>query len=179
MNFSRFKFIIIVILLAISLAGFTFWANLYVGIMALLLALLMIYSHFKQGNIVPALMALRNGNIPAAEQALASIKRPDYLSKRYQGYYYFASGLVDFYHKRIAQGCENLEKALTFGLKNKTELSITHLNIAQGAYMQKDYEKSRKHMELCQAQNPTDLHIKQRLEELAKYLDQNQNQSNS
>lgn len=162
-------------LLAISLAGFVLWSSVKIGILALAFAALILYSHFRQGNIIPALMALRNGNIPGAEEALASIKRPDFLSKRYQAYYYFVSGLIDFYYKRIAEGCANLEKAVDLGLKNKTELSITHLNIAQGAYMQKDYEKSRKHMELCMAQNPSDLHVKQRLEELEQLLNKQNN----
>lgn len=171
MNFSRFKFLLIVILLAISLAAFVLWNSVGIGLLALAFASLILYAHFRQGNIIPALMALRNGNIAKAEEALASIKRPDLLSKRYQAYYHFAFGLVDFYHKRIPEGCTNLEKALECGLKNKTELAITHLNIAQGAYMQGQKDKSKQHMELCIAQNPTDLHIKQRLEELAKLLE--------
>jgi hypothetical protein len=136
-------------------------------------AFLLAWGHFRYGSIIAVLWALRKGDVEKAGVLLANIRRPQWLSRRYQAYYYFALGLVSFYKKELNEGALHFQKALDLGLSGKQELAITHLNLAHASYLQKDFAATRAHIDLVHAQNVEDLYLKERVAELEKQL-QNQ-----
>ena len=98
------------------------------------------------------------------------MRRPDWLTRRYQAYYYFALSLVSFYKKQLEEGAAHFQKALDLGLRGKQELAITHLNLAHAAYLQQNFTAARAHIDLVNAQKVDDLYLKERVVELEKQL---------
>lgn len=151
--------------------------------------LFMLLGHFRYGNIVQALLALRKGDIAKAEGILQQIKRPDWLSKRYQGLYHFAWGLIQT-HK--SQSAENegqkqsilaaaegaFRMSLEKGLKGKHELAIVYLNLGHIAYSKGEYDEADKQLEHIGSLGKQDLFMEERIEELRMAINKRKGQLN-
>jgi hypothetical protein len=133
-------------------------------------ASILLLGHFKHGPILKVLLCLRRGNIAQAETLLNAIKRPQWLSKRYQAYYHFALALVASHQQDIISASEHSEAALAYGLLHDKEVGILYYNQARVAYEQKAFEKAKLHLEALKTLEIKDLHLKQRVEELDKAL---------
>ncbi len=166
----RFRFFLIILLLVSGTAAvFVYFAWAAAGILWATAALLL-YGHFRHGTIIPALWALRKGDVERAGEQLALIKRPEWLTRRYRAYYFFAMGLVGFYHKRFEDGANFLKEAIQQGLSGKNELAIAYLNLAHAAFLQKNYAEAQEFLEKTTQAGSDDLYLKQRVEELQQAL---------
>ncbi|BDS10627.1 hypothetical protein [Aureispira anguillae] len=139
---------------------FAFWAT----------ALILLMGHFRHGPMLSILFALRKGNIPQAEQLLNSIKRPEWLSPRYQAYYHFAMALVASHQQDIDTAEKHSEIALKINLLQNKEKGILLYNLARVSFEKKDWENSNVKLQQLKDLGVDDLHLKKRIEELETAL---------
>lgn len=141
---------------------FAFWATAFILLMG----------HFRHGPMLGILVALRKGNIPQAEQLINSIKRPNWLSPRYQAYYHFANALIASHHQDVDAAATHSNTALELGYLHTKEKGILLYNLARVAFERKEWNRSRE--QLIQLKNLPikDLHLKKRVEELEQALHQ-------
>ncbi len=135
-----------------------------------LTALILLFGHFRHGPMLSVLGNLRKGKIKKAQELIDTIKRPDWLSGRYKGYYYFAQSLLATFSQDIEKAESNAVKALEEGNLPDIEKGILYYNLARAAYEKKQYDKSRTHLSSLNDVVITDLHLKKRIEELNKAL---------
>lgn len=148
---------------------FAFWGT----------AVILLVGHFKYGPILGALMALRKGNVAESEQLLNSIKRPQWLSPRYQAYYHFATALVASHQQDIDSAEVHSLKALEIGLLQHQEQAILLYNLARVAFERKEWDKSQTNLQKLQSLSIEDLHLKKRMQELENALKNIQNAKNN
>lgn len=145
-----------------SFVTFAFWAT----------AVILLMSHFRHGPMLGILLALRKGDIPQAEQLINSIKRPTWLSPRYQAYYQFANALVASHHQDVDAAEQYSKTALELGYLHVKEKGILMYNLARVAFERKDWEKSKTQLAALKELSVEDLHLKKRIEELEHALKQ-------
>jgi tetratricopeptide (TPR) repeat protein len=129
-------------------------------------ALIMLLGHFRYGPMVSILLALRQGKIARADELLQSIKRPNWLSNRYQGYYYFAQSLVATHQKDVDSATSYANLALKINTLHDKERAILVYNLARMAYEHGDYAQAQQHYLTLQGLSVEDLHLKKRVAEL-------------
>ncbi len=169
---ARGRFLLILLLIIGGIVSISFLGGWTVPLLMWSVALLLWFSHFRYGSIVGVLFALQKGDLAKAENLLTQIRNPRLLSPRYRGYYYFAKGLICFYQKDLEQGSQFLRQAISEGLSGKQELGIVYLNLAHAAFQQQDKPASREYLRQAKAQELSDLHLRQRIEELDLVLQQ-------
>ncbi len=144
--------------------------NLVSGIALLSAAAILLLGHFRHGAILSVLAALRNGNISKAQELIQSIKRPDWLSQRFKGYYYFSLSLIATYSQDATAAEENASKALEIGNLPVSEQGILYYNLARAAYEKQDWTAAKRHLATLENISTPDLHLKQRIAELQEAL---------
>ena len=65
-----------------------------------------------------------------AGKSLDRIKQPQYLVKGQQAYYYFLRGIMDSQTRSLGKAETALRKALSIGLRNKSDQAMAKLNLA-------------------------------------------------
>lgn len=104
--------------------------NIGNGIMLVLLAGLVLLTYFRNENILLAFWHLRKNNMPGAEKALNRIKNPEQtLIKSQLAYWYMLQGMI---HSQTGIGKAEtfLRKALSTGLRMKTDQAMAKLQLA-------------------------------------------------
>jgi tetratricopeptide (TPR) repeat protein len=129
---------------------------------------LLLLSHLFLGNTWLAFNLLKRGNPQQAQTILGHTWAPDLLLKTNRAYYYFTKGLIHLQGEQLDQAKPLLEKACALKLRHNNDNALAHLNLAHINYIQKDNEKAKFHTEKAQSFQPSDLMIKQRLEEMGK-----------
>lgn len=133
-------------------------------------AIILLLGHFRHGPMLAILMSLRKGNIGQAEQLLASIKRPNWLSKRYQAYYYFSNSLVATHSQDTAGATDYANLALELNQLHDKEKAILVYNLARMAYQHQDFAAAQQHLATLKGLAVEDLHLKKRVGELEAAL---------
>lgn len=104
--------------------------NIGNGIMFVLLAGLVLLTYFRNENIMLAFWYLRKNNMPKAEQSLNRIKNPEQsLIKSQLAYWYMLKGMIQS-QTGIGKAEGYLRKALSTGLRMKTDQAMTKLQLA-------------------------------------------------
>lgn len=133
-------------------------------------AAILLLGHVRHGPILAVLMALRRGKVQQAEQLLQSVKRPEWLSKRYRSYYYFATSLVATHRDDVAAAEQYAQLALEEQYLQPREQAILVYNLARVEYQRGNWARSRQHLQQLEALLVDDLHLKQRVQELKDEL---------
>ncbi len=133
-------------------------------------AIILLLGHFRHGPMLGVLLSLRKGNIPKTEILLNSIKRPEWLSARYQAYYHFALSLVASHKQDIESAGTHSLKALESDYLQNKEKVILHYNLARVAYEKQDWETAKTQLNKLRELQIEDLHLKKRIEELEEAL---------
>lgn len=125
---------IIRLTLTAALIGVAVWqfieGNIGNGIMLVLLGLLVLFSFFRNENILIALWFLRSNKMDKAEKALNRIKNPEKSLIRSQlAYYYMLRGMIQS-QSGIGKAETLLRKALSTGLRMKTDQAMAKLQLA-------------------------------------------------
>lgn len=131
---------------------------------------ILLMGHFRHGPMLGILVSLRKGNIPRTEQLLNSIKRPEWLSPRYQAYYHFATALVASHAQDIETAEKHSKIALDLNYLQDKEQGILLYNLARVAFEKKEWEQSKTKLSALKALSLDDLHLKQRTSELEEAL---------
>ena len=104
--------------------------NIGNGISLILLASLVFLTYIRNENIILALWYLRKNNIEKAEKALGRIKNPEKsLIKSQAAYYYLLKGMMES-QRGVGKSESMLKKALSMGLRNKSDQALAKLNLA-------------------------------------------------
>ena len=161
-------FIIIGLVLQVKLGFSSAW-YLYLA------ALLLLFTHFRFGNVSAAFVKLRQGHPEHAEILLDQIKRPDWLAKRHRAYYHFTRGMIATQEEDLQEGEVELNKALELGLRSATDHALVALNLAHICFVGQRKEEARKYLDLAKSHPTNDLLIKEKVKELEQALITSQN----
>lgn len=166
---TRIRFILIFVNLIIGIilqVKYGFSPALYLYITCLIL----LFTHFAFGNVWPAFNKLQKGKILEAEALINDIKRPDWLIRQNRSYYHFIKGMIALQQKNLQEGEAQLKIAVTRGLRSKNDNALALLNLAHISFVEKRWTDSRNYLRQTHSFNPSDLMIKQKIEELEKLL---------
>ncbi|MGH1339725.1 MAG: hypothetical protein ACRBFS_26640 [Aureispira sp.] len=164
------RLILIAVFLIGGFAALFAQLGAYIVIAFFMTAIILLLGHFRHGPMLAILMALRKGKIGDAEQLLTSIKRPNWLSKRYQAYYYFSNSLVATHRQDTAAAIDFANLALGLEQLHDKEKGILVYNLARMAYQGNNFETAQQHLSTLKGLSVDDLHLKKRVEELETAL---------
>jgi len=100
------------------------------GIFFLLLAGIPLLTYFRNERILISLWYLRKNQMDKAEKSLQKIKNPDAsLIKGQRAYYYLLMGMIES-QRGVGKAETMLKKALSIGLRQKTDQALAKLNLA-------------------------------------------------
>lgn len=111
------------ILLMVALTGCSVWqfwvSNIGNGIFLILLALIVLFTYFKNEWMIMALLAMRKNEVEKAERRLLRIKDPDHaLVRRERASYYFLLGAIRS-QRNLTESERLFKKALEIGLSRQ------------------------------------------------------------
>mgnify|MGYP000590269607 CR=1 FL=1 len=128
------------ILLMVALTGCSVWqfwvSNIGNGIFLILLALIVLFTYFKNEWMIMALLAMRKNEVEKAERRLLRIKDPDHaLVRRERASYYFLLGAIRS-QRNLTESERLFKKALEIGL-SRQEKAMAKLQLGAIAEFEK------------------------------------------
>ncbi|GCD80034.1 hypothetical protein [Schleiferia thermophila] len=106
-------------------------SNIGNGIFLLVLSSLILLSYFRNENMIMALWYLRSQKFDKVKKWLSRIKNPEQsLIKSQAAYYYLLQGLVKGQEQNLNEAEKNIKKAMTLGLRMKTDEAMACLQMA-------------------------------------------------
>ncbi|GAF04374.1 hypothetical protein [Saccharicrinis fermentans] len=134
------RLIVAVVLCAVSVLlfvnGFVTW-----GVIASILCALFVLFHFKNEMNLWAFYFVRKNKFAKAAVILDKVKHPEWMIKGQEAYFYFLSGLTEAQKGQRGTKAEKLlKKALSTGLRMKTDQAMAKLNLA-GYYLSRRNKK--------------------------------------
>ncbi|MEM8907096.1 MAG: hypothetical protein AAGD05_04550, partial [Bacteroidota bacterium] len=133
-------------------------------------SLLLLFTHFRFGNVSAAFVKLRNGQLDEAENLLDQIKRPEWLAKRHRAYYHFSKGLIATQHQDLPEGETHLKAALDLGLRSATDNAMAALNLAHLYFVGQQKTIAQTYLSQAKTFQSDDLLIREKIAELEKVL---------
>lgn len=130
------KYVLIATTLGWTVYQFTI-GNIGNGIFFIFVAGLFVLSLFKHELILLAFVHLRRGKFDKAKRTLDRIKHPEQLTKAQEAYYYYLTGLIHAQTQSAAKAEKFFRKALSIGLRMKTDQAMAKLNLAGIAVMKR------------------------------------------
>jgi len=130
------KYVLILATLAWVVYQFSL-GNIGNGILFTLLLGLFVLSLFKHELILWAFVQLRRGKFDKAQKTLEKIKHPEQLIKSQQAYYYYLIGLIYAQSQSVTKSEKYFKRALSIGLRMKTDQAMAKLNLAGVAVMKR------------------------------------------
>jgi len=130
------KYVLIALALAWSIYQFA-TGNIGNGILFVLLAGLVVLFLFRHELILLAFLHVRRGKFDKAENTLAKIKQPDQLMNSQEAYYYYLMGMIEAQTRGATKSERYFRKALSLGLRMKTDQAVAKLNLAGIAVMKR------------------------------------------
>ncbi|MCH2214651.1 MAG: DUF2892 domain-containing protein [Flavobacteriales bacterium] len=130
------KYVLIAAFLAWSVYQFTL-SNFGNGILFFFLAGLVILFLFRHELILLTFLHVRRGKFDKAEKTISKIKHPDQLMKSQEAYYYYMLGMIEAQSRGATKSERYFRKALSIGLRMKTDQAVAKLNLAGIAVMKR------------------------------------------
>jgi len=130
------KYVLIALALAWSVYQFTA-GNIGNGILFVLLAGLVVLFLFRHELILLSFLHVRRGKFDKAEKTLSKIQHPDQLMKSQEAYYYYLMGMIEAQSRGATKSERYFRKALSLGLRMKTDQAVAKLNLAGIAVMKR------------------------------------------
>lgn len=172
MVLSNLRWLLITIFLVTGIVAPFTDMGIWVALVFFATATILLLSHFKFGTVLRARVALGQANVDKAEELLNQIKRPNWLTKRYQAYYHFVRALIASFRQDANLAMEHSNKALAYQALGGQEIGILRYNLARAAYENRNYANAKAELKNLQKLNIEDLHLKKRIEELEHALAQ-------
>ena len=166
---TRIRFVLILLFLIIGIVlqfqkGFSSAWYLYAT------SIILLFTHFAFGNVWAAFSKLQKGKIDEAESLINQIKKPEWLVKQNQTYYYFIKGMIALQQEDLAEGEKQLKIALDRGLWSGNDNALCALNLAHTCFVEKRYDDTQNYLRKAESFHPSDSMIKQKIEEMEKLL---------
>lgn len=100
------------------------------GIMVVILSGLVLFTYFRNENILVSFWHLRKNNLEKAERSLNRVKNPEKaLIKSQQAYWYMLRGMIES-QRGIGKAESYLRKSLALGLRMKHDQAMAKLQLA-------------------------------------------------
>jgi tetratricopeptide (TPR) repeat protein len=131
---------------------------------------LLLLSHLLLGNAWQAFSALKRGRPAQARALLRHTWAPQLLLRSNRAYYHFAQGMLLLQDKQLPESAQQLQQAVSLGLKYANDNALAYLNLAHIAYVQQNLARAREALDAARRFQPTDLMIKEGMEKLGKAL---------
>ena len=168
---TRIRFVLILLFLIIGIVlqiqkGFSSAWYLYAT------SLILLFTHFAFGNVWAAFSKLQKGKIMEAEFLINQIKKPEWLAKQNRTYYHFIKGMIALQQKNLEEGEKQLKIAADRGLRSNNDNALALLNLAHICFVEKRQEDTQNYLQQARSFHPSDLMIKQKIEEMEKLLSQ-------
>ncbi len=122
--------LIIAGILLLASIGLFVKVSVSLGILLFLLSGLVTLLYFKNEKILLAFYFVRKNKFETAGRVLNKIKHPERMIKSQEAYFYFLSGLMESQKHNNSKADKNLKKALSTGLRMKTDQAVAKLNLA-------------------------------------------------
>jgi hypothetical protein len=132
MNNRIIKIAIAVVLFVFAVYQFTL-GNIWWGLLFVLLTAIVVITLFWHEVHILALFHMRRNKFESAEKALTYIKHPEKLPKTQEAFHYFMLGNVESSKRNIGKAETWYKRALSTGLRMKTNQAIAKLNLAVGS----------------------------------------------
>jgi hypothetical protein len=126
---------IIRVILGLAAVGFNFYL-FYVGswgwgITFILVTALIIFSFFRNENVIMALYHMRMNNIDKAWKALNRVKAPQMMPKKQHAYVLYLKGMLGLQKDLGFPKCEQyIRKALAMGLRTDQDKAVAKMQLA-------------------------------------------------
>lgn len=130
------KYILILASLGWTIYQFSM-GNIGNGILFIFVTGLIVLSLFKHELIMWAFIQLRRGKFEKAGRTLDRIKHPEQLIKSQEAYYYYLRGLISAQTQSATKAEKYFKRALSTGLRMKTDRAVAKLNLAGVAVMKR------------------------------------------
>ena len=111
--------------------------NIGNGILFIFLTGLLVLSLFRHELILLSFLHVRHGKFEKAARTLNKIKHPQQLTKSQEAYYYYLWGLIESQTSGATKAERYFRKALSTGLRMKTDQAVAKLNLAGIAVMKR------------------------------------------
>ncbi len=100
------------------------------GLTALLPLAVVIFSFFRNENVILALNQMRLGNQDKATRYINRIKSPEYMTRRQHAYVLYLKALMNAQELGFAQSEQLLRKALALGLRTSEDNAVARMHLA-------------------------------------------------
>jgi len=118
------------------------------GVLVILLSGIFVLLHFKNENNLLAFYLVRKNKSEAATKVLNKVKHPENMIKSQEAYYYYLLGLSTV-HKAPLKAEKHFKKALSTGLRTKTDQALAKLNLAASALSQRNKKLATHYITEC------------------------------
>lgn len=126
------KYIRLIIATLVTVASVFLFINGQIGwgVLVVLLALLLVLFHFKNETNLLVLLFIRRNKFDKAEALLNRVKHPEHMIKTQEAFYYYLLGITQAQTHQVAKSERNLKKALSLGLRMKSDQAMAKLSLA-------------------------------------------------
>lgn len=135
-----------------------------------LTAVILLFTHFRFGNIWAAFSALRQGRADEAELMLKKNPKPAWLAKSPRAYYHFTSGMIELQKKELESAQKHLMQAHKLGLRTPNDKALCALNLAHIYLVKEQKETAKEFLALAKSFDPNDLMIKDNIKKMEKVV---------
>jgi len=108
-----------------------------------------LWSHFREGTVAPAVRAFQKKDYQRAKTLLAEIKNPDRLRKRRRNYYEFVMGNIALREERLDDAEYHFQMASRLPWRNDAEKGFVLINLANISLRKKKIDRVPKYLELA------------------------------
>jgi len=108
-----------------------------------------LWSHFREGTVAPAVRAFQKKDYERAKVLLAEIKNPDRLRKGRRNYYEFVMGNIALREERLDEAEYHFQMASRLPWRRDAEKGFVLINLANISLRKKSFDRVPKYLELA------------------------------
>ena len=100
------------------------------GIFMIFISFLVVFSFFKNENMILALVQMQRGNTEKALKYINRIRQPQFLPRKQHAYVLFLQAVMGAQQAGMAQSEQKLRKAINLGLRKAEDNAMARMHLA-------------------------------------------------
>ena len=100
------------------------------GIFMIFISFLVVFSFFKNENMILALVQMQRGNTEKALKYINRIRQPQFLPRKQHAYILFLQAVMGAQQEGMAQSEQKLRKAMSLGLRKAEDNAMARMHLA-------------------------------------------------
>ena len=100
------------------------------GIFMIFISFLVVFSFFRNENMVLALVQMQRGNTEKALKCINRIRQPQFLPRKQHAYVLFLQAVMGAQQVGMAQSEQKLRKAISLGLRKAEDNAMARMHLA-------------------------------------------------